>query len=678
MRFRKTFACASLAIGLTSYAQAQLPGVNPAAGGLVPGGTAPPAPLPTGIAPYPAMPGEPTIWSRLGVSQAQREYRHRQMCRTSGGQLIGKLVNPLSILSGGLISPFCPTTPSLAELQDPGAVGAAAKVKQDRAAAEDRMKAVKYLGSVDCHYWPEAEEALVAALRGDRNECVRYEAAVTLGSGCCCTPKVIAALSHSVSCSDKDGFPTEKSPRVRSAAAHALEHCLQGTCCAPELPTLDLNPIVPNDKKDDKKDDKKLSKLGDPNYFKEYYALVAQAPRNQVYNMGRKALEIGSQIGYTVTNEINATDFNAAGMSSDGQAQPNNLWDMFNKRGTTPSIANPVPAPAYVQVQSVETRPLQLPERRQTVVNPITSEPRMNQLNQQNQLNQISQPQSVNVNSSNQRSFLNDGTQGASPFPVVATPQRAPVAVPAPTPLPVSVSAPIPVPAPMPAPVSTTPAPLPVQSAPTPVFAPVPVPVSTAPVSAPSPKPIAQPAPAPVVNTPKVLPESTTRPVVKPAPVATTPRIPEPEPVDLTKTTIPQNAVKAQPTVKPAPVVATPKLPDPEPVDLTKQFTAPQASVIQQKPVFNKTSGTAIPIPEPVNFNSAYISPEAPATPIANKKPIATSQAASPQLVAPVKVPVQPVPTIQKDNVVMPIFKSQTGLPPEPSPLSETYESNRR
>ncbi|MFO0938009.1 MAG: hypothetical protein U0798_16015 [Gemmataceae bacterium] len=358
MYLGKTFLSTTVALGLASAAAAQAP-IG------VPGGTVPPPTLPLGIAPYPAVPDGPTVWSKLGISSAQIEYRHRQACRTPGGQLLGKLFNPISVLSGGLIPPFCPNTPSLAELMDPGAVGAAAKVKQDRANAEERMKAVRYLGSVDCHYWPEAEEALIGALRGDRNECVRYEAAVVLGSGCCCTTKVIVALSHTVSCSDKDGFPYEKSARVRAAAANALDHCLSSSCCAPELPGL---PSV-EQKKDDKKSvepgkeekEKGTSKLGDPDYPKFYYTSVAAVPRNQIALIGRKALEIGNQIGYTITSDINATDYAAVGLPAGSEAtvvkKPNNLWDLYNHPGTPASVAKapmtpPVNGPVAVNKSS--------------------------------------------------------------------------------------------------------------------------------------------------------------------------------------------------------------------------------------------------------------------------------------------------------------------------------------
>lgn len=193
----------------------------------------PPVGSPVGIGSYPALPTSPTLWSFLGMSRAQREYRQRMQADTPFGELRSKIRQPLSDATGGLIPPVPPEFPSLAELQDPGAVGAAAKVKLDRLAAKKRIKAVQYLGTVDCHYWPEAEDALVNALRVDRNEWVRLAAAQTLLRGCCCTKKTILALTMAATCSNADGNPTEKSPRVVAAAQAALSKCLEGLCCSP-------------------------------------------------------------------------------------------------------------------------------------------------------------------------------------------------------------------------------------------------------------------------------------------------------------------------------------------------------------------------------------------------------------------------------------------------------------
>jgi hypothetical protein len=108
----------------------------------------------------------------------------------------------------------------------PTVIGAADLAKRNATASAERIAAVKYLGTLDCRYLPEAEAALIAALRADGQEAVRFEAATVLARGCCCTPKVMETLVLTISGSERDGHPAEKSARVRLAAARALEKCL--------------------------------------------------------------------------------------------------------------------------------------------------------------------------------------------------------------------------------------------------------------------------------------------------------------------------------------------------------------------------------------------------------------------------------------------------------------------
>ena len=86
---------------------------------------------------------------------------HRQILVVMGG-----LMAPMSKLSLGLIPPLCPPIPSLAQLLDPGAIGASSKMKLDKMNAPKRKQAVEELKGADCHYWPEAEEALIAGRIG--------------------------------------------------------------------------------------------------------------------------------------------------------------------------------------------------------------------------------------------------------------------------------------------------------------------------------------------------------------------------------------------------------------------------------------------------------------------------------------------------------------------------------
>ncbi len=182
MRF--LFGLAAAGIGSSAIAQSPIGLSIPNGPGVIPQVTAPlpPSPQPVGIAPKPVLPTQNTLASVLGLPNDLQEYRQRAAIPTPAGEMM--------------------------------------------APAEERMKAVSSLGAVDYHSWPEAEVALIGALRADRNECIRMKAATVLGSGCWCTKKTIMALSLAASGSDCDGYPTEKSPRVRGVAQNSLHHCL--------------------------------------------------------------------------------------------------------------------------------------------------------------------------------------------------------------------------------------------------------------------------------------------------------------------------------------------------------------------------------------------------------------------------------------------------------------------
>lgn len=149
-------------------------------------------------------------------------------CTSPLGVFLHKLTDPFTMMTGGLISNDIPPTAS--QLASPGAVGSAAKIKQDAANSKARVAAVQYLGTVDCHYYPEAEVSLIGSLRADPIECVRLAAAEALGSGCCCNKKTIEALTITVSGSARDGNPSETSLRVRIAAYNALQRCVSSYC----------------------------------------------------------------------------------------------------------------------------------------------------------------------------------------------------------------------------------------------------------------------------------------------------------------------------------------------------------------------------------------------------------------------------------------------------------------
>ena len=132
----------------------------------------------------------------------------------------------LSKATGGVV-PSQPT-PNDVQLAAPGPQGAAAKIKKDSLEAPKRLAAIQDLGTVDCHWYPEALTQLTTALRTDRSECVRFEAAKILSSCNCCSPQLIEALKVCVAGTDTDGNPSERSFRIREQAAFALEACLAG------------------------------------------------------------------------------------------------------------------------------------------------------------------------------------------------------------------------------------------------------------------------------------------------------------------------------------------------------------------------------------------------------------------------------------------------------------------
>jgi hypothetical protein len=212
----------------TSWGQA-LPGV--------PGVPAAPA--------APAVPGAPGAElgpGFFGKMCLRLDACKRKIADTPLGQLLQNAKKPLSALTGGIVGG--PLKPTDKEAAAPGVGGAAAAGKKDAAEAAKRRADVKYLGTLDCRYYPDAAKALADGLRTDPSECVRYEAALALGHACCCSEVTVKALTASVSGMDTDGNPAERSTRVRMAACIALERCL--ACYTP--PTPEPEPEKKNDK----------------------------------------------------------------------------------------------------------------------------------------------------------------------------------------------------------------------------------------------------------------------------------------------------------------------------------------------------------------------------------------------------------------------------------------------
>lgn len=249
--------CVGSVVGLlsiTGSVAGQVPGVG--------AGTAPPPGAPVATpAVTPATTGTRTLWDFLGCGWENKRRCLEWFCQCPLGGLVNNMLRPMSAFTGGMIGPICPTVPTdeaLRKLQeDPAKKGGpedlAAQVKQSEAEAKARAAAVRYLATVDCSRFEGVDDALIKALLFDPNECVRWEAAKALQTGCCCNKKTIDALA--IVAAGQGGkvkiggeeriVPIEKCARVREAAAIALEQCVACFRETSSEPARDRRPDAP-------------------------------------------------------------------------------------------------------------------------------------------------------------------------------------------------------------------------------------------------------------------------------------------------------------------------------------------------------------------------------------------------------------------------------------------------
>ena len=252
------FAGAILAAGLW---QAAALGQAPAAA----------APAVASADPTAAAATKPTFCDRL--DKACDKCR-RKICASPLGGMLNSITKPLSVATGGIIPSFCPAMPSDDDLKKPGAQGAANQAIKDALEASARRKAVRLLGTFDCHWYPEAETGLAMALRTDRAECVRLEAAIALNRGCCCTRLIVEALEDCVGGTDKLG-PSENSPRVQAIACMALERCLG----CPDAMAVEEEPKSIDERKEEPREEAPR-RLNDPNGSKPVAPGTQLTPQN--------------------------------------------------------------------------------------------------------------------------------------------------------------------------------------------------------------------------------------------------------------------------------------------------------------------------------------------------------------------------------------------------------------
>ncbi len=178
-----------------------------------------------------------TLWEFLGVKRAFEVL----------GGLFDRIRNRLGARFPGLEA-----KPEVLAITDPAnmssdnpAVKSAAETKAEEDAAEQKIKALNYLGEMGCAgCYPGIEEAMLAAL-DDCTEEVRYAAVKALrgttGNACkkckktaCCSPAVIAKLRKIANDIEPNGCYKEPSARVRRLARLAMAGCGDQPAAPPE------------------------------------------------------------------------------------------------------------------------------------------------------------------------------------------------------------------------------------------------------------------------------------------------------------------------------------------------------------------------------------------------------------------------------------------------------------
>jgi hypothetical protein len=225
----------------------------------------------------------------------------------------------------------------------------AARVKADEADAKARRAAVRYLGTVDCHVWPEVKAALVNALRADKNECVRYEAALALGRGCCCAKETLEALSRTVSGSETDGNPSETSERVKAAAADALENCLSKLTPPPLAPP---EPAGPPRERATPPRERSTSAKAEQTLMPVYYRQLESVPIGQIADQARAVLAQRKQKRAAPSNTVPIDDHSLYGVLVSARhaarapqaSQPGTAVVSMNTVAPPTAVASVVPA----------------------------------------------------------------------------------------------------------------------------------------------------------------------------------------------------------------------------------------------------------------------------------------------------------------------------------------------
>ena len=167
-------------------------------------------------------PAPQTLWNFLGIPQGAQKLKDATSNRRGNRPQSERVPPPKRIAD-----------PANLESKNP-AIKTAAQIKAVEDLKAQKIKAVKYVATVGCGCYPGVNDALLAAL-DDCTEEVRYEAAVALcqvagnpnnvcGKGCC-NAAIMNKLHEMAYGQDEQCCNKEASPRVRAAAANALDAC---------------------------------------------------------------------------------------------------------------------------------------------------------------------------------------------------------------------------------------------------------------------------------------------------------------------------------------------------------------------------------------------------------------------------------------------------------------------
>lgn len=170
-------------------------------------------------------PSPPTLWNFLGFPKGFLGKARAQVVNRRGNRPGLEKKPPLKNIAD----------PENLKPEMPKAIQEAAKIKQAEDMAPQKIKAIKYLGTIGCGCYEGVREGLLAALE-DCTEEVRYEAVMAFieasGNVCqacsatCCNEEVVAKLKDmAFGIDEKRGCPKEPSARVRAAAAQAAQRC---------------------------------------------------------------------------------------------------------------------------------------------------------------------------------------------------------------------------------------------------------------------------------------------------------------------------------------------------------------------------------------------------------------------------------------------------------------------